>query len=250
MLQRCDAGACRLRARDLGLGDGDGAAGACLGRCDGPVAAERDGRVLTLVARGRVEPWSSPPLPRQPAPPVVLRDAGLPDQPLEAAARRRGAYAALDKVTAMQARELVAAVTGGYGAASWRGAGAFAERVLRDRDPHLVREGEAIAERAGARVDAVTAARLVRAAQHGVDWLERHATILCALSGDVLRPGLYELGSGATIAEALAAAGGVVDGVRVATAGTLVADGAATTDLAAPAPAALIALHAARDPIC
>jgi len=90
----------------------------------------------------------------------------------------------------------------------------------------------------------------VRAAQHGVDWLERHATILCALSGDVLRPGLYELGSGATIAEALAAAGGVVDGVRVATAGTLVADGTATTDLAAPAPAALIALHAARDPIC
>src|SRR6185503_20943896 len=101
MLQRCDAGACRLRARDLGLGDGDGAPGACLGRCDGPVAAERDGRALTLVARGRVEPWSSPPLPRQPAPPVVLRDAGLPDQPLEAAARRRDAYAALDKVTAM-----------------------------------------------------------------------------------------------------------------------------------------------------
>src|SRR6185312_6992459 len=132
-------------------------------------------------------PWSAPPLPRQPAPPVILRDAGLPDQPLEAAARRRGAYAALDKVTAMQARELVAAVTGGYGAASWRGAGAFAERVLRDRDPHLVREGEAIAE-------------------------------------------------------ALAAAGGVVDGVRVAAPGTLVADGVATTDVAAPAPAALIAL--------
>jgi SLBB domain-containing protein len=246
MVQRCDAGACRLRARDLGLGDADGAPAACLLRCDGPVAAERGGRALIIIARGRVEPWSAPPLPSQPAAPVLLRDAGFADQPLEAAARRRGAYLALDKLTATAARELVAAVTG----SGWRGVGAFAERVLRDRDPHLVREGEAIAERAGARVDAVTAARLVRAAQHGVGWLERHATILCAVSGDVLRPGLYELGAGATIAEALAAAGGVVAGIRVATAGTLVADGEATTDVAAPAPATLVALHAGRDPIC
>ena len=246
MLQRCDAGACGLRARDLGLRAVDGAPVACLGRCDTPVAAVRDGRALTIFARGRVEPWVAPALPRQPAAAVLLRDAGFADQPLEAAARRRGAYLALEKLSATAAAELVAVVT----RRPWSGAGGFAERVLRDRDPHLVREGEAIAERAGSPVDAVTAARLVRAAQHGAGWLARHATRLCAVSGDVLRPGLYELGEGATIAEALAAAGGVVDGVRVSTASAVLADGAPTTDLSAPAPSALVARHAARDPIC
>ena len=246
MLHRCDAAACALRARDLGLRGEDGVAGPCLGRCDTPVAAVRDGRALTIVARGRLEPWVAPPLPRQPGMPVLLRDAGFADQPDEAAARRRGAWAAQDKVSPAQARELVAAVV----ERRFGGAGAFAARVLGDRDPHLVREGEAIAERGGATVDAVDAARLVRAAQHGADWLRRHATVLCAVSGDVLRPGLYELGDRATLAEALAAAGGVVDGVRVSTAGTLVADGAATTDLAAPAPGALVVMHAGREPIC
>ena len=246
IVQRCDAGACGLRARDLGLGEVDGAPVACLGRCDSPVAAVRDGRALTIVARGRIEPWVAPPLPRQPAEAVLLRDAGFADQPLEAAARRRGAWLALEKLSATAAAELVAAVT----RRPWTGAGALAERVLRDRDPHLLREGEAIAERAGTKVDAVTAARLVRAAQHGAEWLERHATVLCAVSGDVLRPGLYELGEGATIAEALAAAGGVVAGVRVSTASAVLADGAPTRDFTAPAPAALVALHAGRDPIC
>ncbi|HEX8953736.1 MAG TPA: SLBB domain-containing protein, partial [Polyangia bacterium] len=74
--------------------------------------------------------------------------------------------------------------------------------------------------------------------------------VLCAVSGDVLRPGLYELGERATIAEALAAAGGVVDGVRLSPASAVRADGVATRDLAAPAPLALVALHARRDPIC
>ncbi len=245
MLQVCAGVTCRLRARDLGVGDEGGAATACLGRCDTPVAVLQRERAMTLVDRGRLAPWSAPPLPRQPAAPVLLRDAGFADQPLEAVARRRGAYATLDKLTDTSARELLAAV----GAPPWRGAGAFAERVLRERDPHLVAEGEAIAARAGARVDAVTAARLVRAAQHGAGWLARHGTVLCAVSGDVLRPGLYELGDGATVTEALAAAGGVVDGVRVSTAALVVADGAATTDLTMPAPASLVALHARRDPV-
>ena len=111
-------------------------------------------------------------------------------------------------------------------------------------------EGAAAASEGAAAVDAVTAARLVRAAQAGLDWLAAHSTVLCAVSGDVLRPGLYELPAGASIAEALAAAGGVIDGVRVSTASAVVADGAPTTDLAAPAPAALVAHHARRDPIC
>ncbi len=62
----------------------------------------------------------------------------------------------------------------------------------------------------------------------------------------MLRPGLYELLAGATIAEALAAAGGVIDGVRFATPGTLVADGALGGDLGAPAPSALVVHHAGR----
>jgi NADH:ubiquinone oxidoreductase subunit F (NADH-binding) len=159
---------------------------------------------------------------------------------------------------------------------SWDGAGAFAARVLGERDPHLVLEGLAILARAtGATprvpavlgdaaaearehlgaftvadgADVVRAARLVRAAALGEAWT-RHGTTLCAVAGDVLRPGLYELSDGATIAEALAAAGSVVDGVRVSTASVVSADGVATTDLAAPAPVALVAYHARRDPIC
>ncbi len=273
MLQRCDGPACRLRAADCGLGAGDGEAGACLGRCDAPVAAVAGGRALTIVARGRVEPWTAPPLPPQPGPPVLLRDAGLRDQALFTAARRRGAYAALGKLDATGAAALVAAVGGGRPG----GAGAFAGRVLCERDPHLVIEGLAIAARArGGKLalpaalaaaarearelvgefrvadggDAVEAARLARAASLGLPSWERHATSLCAVAGDVLRPGLYELSAGATIAEALAAAGGVVEGVRVSAASAVLADGVATTDLAAPAPAALVACHARRDPIC
>ena len=248
MVEVCDGPACRLRSGDLGpaaAGRGDAAAAtvACLGRCETPVAARRLGRAL-VVGAGRVEPWLPPPLPRQPAMPVLLRDAGFADQPTEAAARRRGAWSALDKLTATAARELVAHVV----RATWTGPGAFAARVLEERDPHLVREGHAIAERAGTRVDAVNAARLVRAAQLGVEWLDRHATFLCAVSGDVLRPGLYELADGAPIAAALAAAGGVVDGARVSTARVVLADGATTEDLRAPAPVALVAYHARRAP--
>lgn len=236
----CHGPACRLRSSDLGL-PAEGVA--CLGRCETPVAAQRQGRALVLV-NGRIEPWVAPPLPRQPSLPVLLRDAGFADQPTEAAARRRGAFVAYDKLTATAARELVAHVV----RPTWSGPGAFAARVLEERDPHLVREGQAIAERAGARVDAVNAARLVRAAQFGVEWLDWHATLLCAVSGDVLRPGLYELGDHATIADALAAAGGVVDGLRVSTASSVLADGAPTHDLAAPAPVALVAHHSRRAP--
>jgi hypothetical protein len=249
MLQRCDGPACRLRAGDLGLGAVDGEPGPCLLRCDVPVAAVRTGRALTIVTRGRVEPYVAPPLPRQPAAPVLLRNAGFADQPTEAAARRRGAWVTLEKLTAATAAELVAAVVH----TSWSGPGAFAARVLEERDPQLVAEGRAIAERAGGPatpLDAVAAARLVRAAQHGAEWLAKHATRLCAVSGDVLRPGLYELSDGATIADALAAAGGVVDGVRVSEASVVLADGAATKDFTAPAPVALVAHHARRDPIC
>jgi len=68
---------------------------------------------------------------------VVLRDAGLPDQPLEAAARRRGAYAALDKVTAMQARDE------GQGAPVALGSdGAIAAPKARPRCPVAVAEPE------------------------------------------------------------------------------------------------------------
>src|SRR3954454_11142778 len=158
MLLRCDGAACRLRAGDLGL---DPATGPCLGRCDVPVAALLDGRALTIAARGRIEPYRPPPLPGQPVPPVLLRDAGFADQATEAAARRRGAYATLEKLSVTAACALVAAVA----PAPAGGGGAVCAPVLGERDPHLVLEGQAIAGRAGATVDAVTAARLVRAAQ-------------------------------------------------------------------------------------
>jgi hypothetical protein len=272
MLDRCDGAACRLRAGDCGLPVGGVTLTPCLRRCDTPVAARSEGRALTVVARGRVEPWQAPPLPPQPGAPVLLRDAGFRDQATLEAARRRGAYRALGKIEAGAARELVAAEA----RAGWDGDGAFAARVLCERDPHLVLEGLAIVARAGGAavkvppalaeaaaearehigaftvvdgVDVVRAARLARAAALGDAWA-RHATILCAVAGDVLRPGLYELADGATIAEALAAAGGVVDGVRVSTASAVRADGVATKDLTAPAPVALVAYHARRDPIC
>ena len=66
-----------------------------------------------------------------------------------------------------------------------------------------------------------------------------HETILCAVSGDVLRPGLYELLAGAPVAAAIAAAGGVIHGLRVA-------QPHASLDLAAPAPPALVVRHAGR----
>jgi SLBB domain len=272
MRLRCDGPACRLRAGDCGLGTADGEAVACLRRCDVPVAASEAGRALTVVARGRVEAYVARPLPAQPGVSVVLRDAGFADQPMLAAARRRGAYLALPKIDAVRAGALAAAAAPG----GFDGDGAFAARVLCEHDPHLVLEGLAILARAGGAglrvpaaladaaaearelvgdfavgegADLVHAARVARAARLGADAAPAaaaHATLLCAVSGDVLRPGLYELLGGATIGEALAAAGGVVDGVRVAQPGTLVADGALTGDLAAPAPAALVTRHAGR----
>jgi hypothetical protein len=291
MLQRCDGPACRLRARDEGLGAQDGEATGCLRRCDVPVAAVfgagAAARALTILARGRVEPYRAPPLPAQPGAPVILRDAGFRDQPELAAARRRGAYLALAKLDAAKAAELVASVARGFD-----GDGAFAARVLCERDPHLVLEGLAMVARAGGvalrvpaalaeaaavareqlgefaagEVDGATlvhAARVARAATLGAGAATLdggaatldggaatldggHETLLCAVSGDVLRPGLYELLAGATIAEALAAAGGAIDSVRVATPGTLLCDGALGGDLAAPAPSALVVHHAGR----
>ena len=144
-LLRCDGPACRLRARDCGLAAGDGEAGGCLGRCDAPVAAVAGGRALTIVARGRIEPWTAPPVRPQPGAPVLLRDAGFSDQPTLAAARRRGAYASLVTLDAARAAELVAAI----GPPGYAGAGAFAARVLCERDPHLLVEGLAIRARAG-----------------------------------------------------------------------------------------------------
>jgi hypothetical protein len=276
MVARCDGPGCRLRARDAGIGARDGEAGPCLRRCDTPVAAVDGGRALTIVAHGRVEAWSPPPLPPQAGAPVLLRDAGMRDQPTLVAARRRGAYAGLGKLDPAGAAELVAHVR----RAGYDGDGAFAGRVLCERDPHLVIEGLAILARAQGRtlavsapladaaaearelvgefvvagqsevVDAVDAARFARAAAYGADWWDRHGTILCAVSGDVLRPGLYELSDGASIGEALAAAGGVVDGLRVSTASAVLADGVAGKDFTAPAPVALVAHHARRDPIC
>lgn len=171
MIELCNGAACRLRARDLGLRVDRGVG--CLGRCDAPVAAVDGGRALTVVARGRVEPWTAPPLPPQPFVGELLRAA------------RTGAHA-------------------------------FARCVLARAD--LVGSGEG-----------------------------EHATRLCAVAGDVLRPGVYELRDGASVADAIAAAGGVVDGMLVADAGCFLADGVVADDASRPAPAALVVAHRRRD---
>src|SRR5437660_5736024 len=140
MFQRCIGPACRLRAGDLGLGPPDGEGVECLGRCDAPVAAQAHGRALTIVRRGTVEPSLPPPLPRQPAVAVLLRDAGFADQRTLEAARRRGAWRAAAMLGPTAARDLVALVPGRADAA----AHGFAGRVLCERDPHLVLEGAAV----------------------------------------------------------------------------------------------------------
>ena len=78
-------------------------------------------------------------------------------------------------------------------------------------------------------------------------WWSLHAPSLCAVSGDVLRPGVYELPLDATVADALAAAGGVVDGVRVAELGGYLADGVLARDATRPLPTALVVFHARRE---
>src|SRR5262249_34227068 len=145
---RCDGPACRLRARDLGLSPGDGRAVTCLGRCDVPVAAVAGGRALTIRARGRIEPATGGALPPQPGAPVLLRDAALADQPTLAAAQRRGAWRALATLAPGAARILVARVGPGAGVSAE--SGAFAGRVVCERDPHLVLQGAAVVGRAAA----------------------------------------------------------------------------------------------------
>jgi hypothetical protein len=168
--------------------------------------------------------------------------------------------------------------------------GGFGGRVLCERDPHLVLQGAAVVARGDATphlavrvpaawsvaraaveraaadaraadligdlaldrgVEPVAAARLARAAELGADWYDRHPTRLCAVSGDVLRPGLYELPADARAADAIAAAGGAVAGLLVAAVGYVLCDGETTTDTSRPAPAALVVFHAGREPaIC
>ena len=280
---RCDGPACRLRAGDCGLGARDGEATGCLGRCDVPVAAEEAGRALTIVARWRLEPYQAPALPAQPGAPVILRDAGFRDQADFAAARRRGAYGALAKLEVARAAELAASVGERAPACAGDfAARVLCERdphlvleglaiVARGRGtplrvPALLADAAAAAREhlgafdvhpgafdvdpgafdvhpgafdAGDGAELVQAARVARSAGLG----GAHDTILCAVSGDVLRPGLYELLAGATVAEAIAAAGGVV-------AGLLVAPPSPAHDLAAPAPRALVVTHAGRAQLC
>lgn len=281
MLERCDGPACRLRAEALELGVMPTVA--CLGRCDAPVAAVAAGRPLTLVRRGVVEPVTTLPPPRGPIEPLLLRDAGFADQPTLAAARRRGGWRELTPVDHLTARALVAVVE----LPPARGVGAFAGRVLGERDPHALLQGAVVHARAvGDRVpalrvppewsaardaldraaveardagligevafdgdlDCVRAAAIACSARVGADWWRAHATRLCAVSGDALRPGVYELSPDATIADAVAAAGGVVDGVRTASRGTFIADGGLERDGTRAAPAGLVLLHGGRDP--
>jgi hypothetical protein len=318
MLQLCDGPACRLRARDLGVDDGDKVG--CLGRCDAPVAATAAGRALTLWRRGGApEPLAAPGAQRGPDEPVLLRDLFWPDQAQLAAARRRGAWRALAAAASGGARALASLLAAPAVApcvlvdAAPTTPGDFGARPLCERDPHLVLEGAclaacavgaaraivrvragwddataalataAAAARAAAldggvaidvggalaapdgawRIAVADAARLARATAiatrdgdgapdddgvaRGRAWWSAHATRLCALSGDVHRPGVYELPAAATVADALAAAGGVVDGARVAAFGAALADGAVVTDVAGAAPAALVVLNARRD---
>jgi SLBB domain/Respiratory-chain NADH dehydrogenase 51 Kd subunit len=120
--------------------------------------------------------------------------------------------------------------------------------------------GDAAADEAAWLLPAARAAALVRVAAiatqapPGEDgfglayhWWSQHAPSLCAVSGDVLRPGVYELPLDATVADALAAAGGVIDGVRVAPLGAYLADGVLARDAARPLPTALVVFHSARD---
>jgi hypothetical protein len=86
--------------------------------------------------------------------------------------------------------------------------------------------------------------------QRDLSWWTSHPLRLCAISGDVLRPGVYELPGPTTVADAIAAAGGVVDGPRTSTVSSFLADGVAHTGarLDLPAPEGLIVAHARRDP--
>ena len=161
-MRRCDGPACRLRGGDCGLGAADGR------RPGVSVAAMcRSRRSTARGAHNRLaradQPYLAPPLPPQPGAPMILRDAGFRDQPTLPAARRRGAYRTLAKIDAARAGELVASVAGG----GFDGDGAFAARVLCERDPHLVVEGLAIVARGAgaptrvppALAEAATAAR-------------------------------------------------------------------------------------------
>ena len=173
--RRCDGPACRLRAGDLGL------AAATARPSPASGAARRPSLRGATGARWCVSTRRD----RAVAAAAVAAAAGgcrcscaTPDSPisrLEAAARRRGAYAAATKLTATAARELVAHVrAAGVG----RGPGAFAARVLCERDPHLVREGQrCVAERAGAaRRRGRCGAASSRARAIGVEWLEPRTT--------------------------------------------------------------------------
>ncbi|MDB4968573.1 MAG: hypothetical protein JWN44_4262 [Myxococcales bacterium] len=287
MILRCDGPACRLRAGDLGLGAVDGESVECLGRCETPVAAEQLGRSLTIRRRGALEPYGPAELPRQASPPILLRDAGFADQPSLPAARRRGAWRAAPELTGLAARELLAslptrprrALANAFAGRALcerdphlvlEGAGVVARA---DGTPHLaVRvpaswiDARAALQRAAAEahadgltgelslvadggVEPVRAARLARAAQLGVDWYERHLTVLCAVSGDIFNPGVYELPAGASVADAVAAAGGAVDGLCTAAAARFACDGEPATDPAGAAPSALVVFHARREPL-
>jgi hypothetical protein len=78
-------------------------------------------------------------------------------------------------------------------------------------------------------------------------WWPAHLTRLCAISGDVARPGVYELSVRATVGHAVGAAGGVIDGVRTAILGQAIGDGAWLNRDSRGLPTGLIAFHRGRD---
>jgi hypothetical protein len=84
--------------------------------------------------------------------------------------------------------------------------------------------------------------------RNGASWWQEHAPRLVSISGDVLHPGVYELPRAATVGDAVAAAGGVVDGVRFSTLGSFLADGVAhpAPEADQPAPSGLIVANARR----